>query len=97
MDQPKTEIPLPRWKSHKEVSAAKIVDIRYDSEKEPEPDTNGGALLVLEVGAGVAFAEVSPEFMDKHAPRIGGYFVVYEDGYRSFSPAKAFEEGYVRI
>jgi hypothetical protein len=27
----------------------------------------------------------------------GGYFVVYEDGYESFSPAKAFEEVHIRI
>lgn len=26
-----------------------------------------------------------------------GYFVVYEDGYQSWSPTKAFEEGYHRI
>jgi hypothetical protein len=30
-------------------------------------------------------------------PQPGGYFVVYKDGYKSFSPAKAFEEGYTRI
>lgn len=35
--------------------------------------------------------------MAKHKPVAGGYFVVYEDGYESFSPAKAFEEGYTRI
>ena len=28
---------------------------------------------------------------------IGGYLVQYEDGYLSWSPAKAFEEGYTRI
>ena len=28
---------------------------------------------------------------------VGGYFVVYEDGYKSWSPAKAFEEGYTLI
>lgn len=28
---------------------------------------------------------------------IGGYYVVYDDGYTSYSPAKAFEEGYARI
>ncbi len=25
---------------------------------------------------------------------VGGYYVVYEDGYKSFSPAGAFESGY---
>ena len=32
--------------------------------------------------------------MEKHKPHAGGYYVVYDDGYKSFSPAKAFEEGY---
>jgi hypothetical protein len=40
---------------------------------------------------------VSGEFMSKHKPVAGGYFVVYEDGYESFSPAQAFEEGYTLI
>lgn len=26
-----------------------------------------------------------------------GYYVVYDDGYKSWSPAKAFEEGYTKI
>ncbi len=37
------------------------------------------------------------DYMRKHQPKIGGYFVVYKDGYKSFSPAEAFEEGYTRI
>ena len=40
---------------------------------------------------------VSAEYLAKHKPVIGGYFVVYADGYESFSPAQAFEEGYTRI
>lgn len=40
---------------------------------------------------------VSKEWLDKHNPQPGGYYVVYQDGYASYSPAKAFEEGYTRI
>jgi hypothetical protein len=40
---------------------------------------------------------VDQEYMAKHKPEVGGYFVQYDDGYKSFSPAKAFEEGYTRI
>ena len=36
-------------------------------------------------------------WLDKHNPAVGGYYVVYKDGYESFSPAQAFEEGYARI
>ena len=41
--------------------------------------------------------QVSKEYMDKHNPQVGGYYVVYQDGYKSFSPAEAFEDGYTRI
>ena len=40
---------------------------------------------------------VSYAYDEKHKPEPGGYFVVYEDGYESFSPAKAFEEGYTLV
>lgn len=41
--------------------------------------------------------ELSSDYLSKHNPKVGGYFVVYEDGYQSFSPADAFEGGYTRI
>lgn len=41
--------------------------------------------------------KVSHQFTVKHNPQAGGYFVVYKDGYQSFSPAAAFEEGYSKI
>lgn len=40
---------------------------------------------------------VSADYMRKHNPQVGGYYVIYADGYRSFSPAQAFEKGYTRI
>jgi hypothetical protein len=40
---------------------------------------------------------VTGEYMAKHKPEVGGYFVQYDDGYTSFSPAKAFEDGYTRL
>ena len=40
---------------------------------------------------------LSPEYVAKHKPEVGGYYVVYEDGYKSFSPAGAFESGYTRL
>jgi len=33
----------------------------------------------------------------KHNPRVGGYLVRYQDGYLSFSPTKAFEDGYTEL
>jgi hypothetical protein len=40
---------------------------------------------------------VKRTYIDKHNPQPGGYYVVYDDGYESFSPALAFEQGYTRI
>jgi len=38
--------------------------------------------------------QVSQSFIKKHDPCQGGYYVIYQDGYTSYSPAQAFEEGY---
>lgn len=46
---------------------------------------------------GGGFMEVEPDYIKKHKPVAGGYYVVYKDGYKSFSPADAFEDGYTRI
>jgi hypothetical protein len=53
--------------------------------------------LITPEDAGFAAFTVSGEYMQKHKPEPGGYYVVYDDGYKSFSPAKAFEEGYTRL
>ena len=37
---------------------------------------------------------MSEEWLAKHSPVAPGYYVVYEDGYSSFSPVEAFEKGY---
>jgi len=58
-----------------------------------------GPMRTLIVPAEAPFApfEVEPGYFLKHKPEVGGYFVQYEDGYKSYSPAKAFEEGYTRL
>lgn len=40
---------------------------------------------------------VDEAYVIKHNPKPGGYYVVYADGYKSFSPAEAFELGYELI
>lgn len=79
---PTTE--LQRWKCHKEVRAGRIVEIR-----------DAGKTWVLGNGAKV---EVSPELASRVKGLIlSGYYVLYEDGYESWSPARAFETGYTKI
>lgn len=84
-----TMIELPRYKSHKIVHALKIHDIDIDHET--------GAAVITPADDGYGPFAVDAEYMAKHKPRYSGYYVVYEDGYKSWSPAEAFEKGYVKI
>lgn len=89
-----TQAEMPKYKCHKEVWALKIKEIQ-------EPDklkghSPFGQILVFEDDL-YAPLQVSEEYLVKHQPHAGGYYVVYKDGYKSFSPAEAFEEGYSRI
>jgi hypothetical protein len=82
------EAEMPRYRSHKEVWALKIKAI--------EVLDHGGAVITPEE-SGYAQFGVGSAYVAKHQPKAGGYYVVYEDGYKSFSPADAFEGGYTRI
>lgn len=77
---------LPRFKCHKEVGAVKLKDVAT------MPDGSGQLVTM-----GVQVFNVSAEYMRKHEPKAGGYYVRYDDGYESFSPAAAFEAGYTLI
>lgn len=81
---------MPKYKSHKEIHALKIKEIRESEEQ------GGVAQLVFE-DTRFAPREVDHWWVDKHNPKAGGYFVVYADGYQSWSPAEAFEEGYTLV
>lgn len=80
-----------RWKSHKVVEAGKIdaIEAIYGSGWFLRLDTVEGWL-----SGGV---KVDGDYMSKHNPRVGGYYVRYADGYESFSPAEAFESGYTPL
>lgn len=79
-------VDLPAYRSHKTVWAAKIVAV----------DFVGGRLDLAPHGV----VEISDAWMEK---RVGnkrptdGYFMLYPDGYTSWSPAEAFEGGYTRL
>lgn len=80
---------MPRYRCHKEVWALKIQAL-----DEVGPD---GACKLFPSDAGYASFVVDGAYVRKHNPQPGGYYVVYKDGYKSFSPAQAFEEGYTRF
>ncbi len=93
------QIELPRYKCHKEVHALKIAKVEPATGNRPSEfneETDGGAIITPEDERYAPF-KVSREYFLKHNPQPGGYYVVYEDGYISWSPAKAFENGYTRI
>jgi hypothetical protein len=73
----------------------------YIIPKIKEVSVQGGGLvtwgLIVPEEGGFAPVEVSLEYMRKHKPFAGGYYVRYADGYESFSPPAAFETGYTRV
>ena len=77
---------LPRYRCHKEVSALKITHI--------VPNPRG---VELHFGSDWVPVEVAHGWVERTNAEIGGYYVVYNDGYASYSPAKAFEDGYALI
>jgi hypothetical protein len=88
-------IEMPKYKSHKEVWALKIKSIVRDGSGENR-DSDGSASITPEE-VGYAPFKVNAEYMHKHKPQVGGYFVKYEGGYESFSPADAFKAGYTLL
>lgn len=87
---------MPKYQCHKKVWALKIKAIGQSPESQERINQSGDwYILPEEVGYGAVI--ISYDFINKHRPQIGGYYVVYDDGYKSYSPAKAFEDGYTRI
>lgn len=85
-----TEMPL--YRSHKEVWALKI--------REAHPPDVEGRMEIIPAELAYGPFMTGPGFAGRFDPdQTGdrGYFVQYRDGYQSWSPTKAFEEGYTRI
>lgn len=99
-----TQREMPKYRCHKEVYALKIKEVIKHAH--PDPKANdaefeaseafGGAHLFPEA-KGYGPIPVTADWYRKHAPQPGGYYVQYEDGYTSYSPAAAFESGYTLI
>lgn len=82
---------MPRYKCHKEVWALKIKTIMYGRDHNLMPID--GCEITPEDPRFVPF--VMPlAWYEKHMPKAGNYFVLYKDGYQSYSPASEFEDGY---
>lgn len=85
-----TQEQLPQYRCHKVVGALKIKSIQ-------RPGMPGEECIITPEEEGFKPFPVSEDFLRRHRPHEGGYYVVYADGYVSFSPAGAFEGGYTKI
>lgn len=80
---------LPKWQSHKLVRAAKIHEVTENRISLLIPMQNGPDRIAVTTAAEKMFA--------RYMPVPGDYYVVYDDGYASISPKKAFEDGYHKL
>ena len=81
---------MPRYQSHKKVWALKIetLDIGENGVAKIMPADEGYALFETRPGWADRFEGSDDDF---------GYYVRYEDGFTSWSPTEAFENGYTSI
>lgn len=81
---------MPRYKCHKIVQALKIsaIEIHEDKSATIAPLDKDYAHFKTDIGWADRF---------KGNEEDKGYYVIYEDGYKSWSTTKAFEEGYTKI
>jgi hypothetical protein len=89
MDDSSPQAEMPRYKCHKIVHALKIAD-----KIDVLPD---GDVRLHVADGGFAPVTVPKAVVSRYFPQPGDYYVVYDDGYKSISPQKAFEEGYTRL
>lgn len=84
---------MPRYKSHKEVHALKLCGWeQWDGGVTLMPADRSFSAITIEGDEGERIGEAA-----LNSSGDPGYLVVYEGGYRSWSPTEAFEKGYTRI
>lgn len=92
-DMPTSSTPMPAFRSHKKIWAleiSKVIDKGTDSTTDENP-------LVEVHFVDPVFAPRTFNLHGKPTPEAGWYFVQYENGYNSFSPADAFVNGHTPI
>ena len=80
---------MPRYKSHKQVWAPEIATINRMTPGKV-------ALTFRDKGYAPITFDAEDSLFVRYAPIQGDFLVQYADGYKSFSPRKAFLEGYTR-
>lgn len=81
---------MPKYISHKTVWALEIDTVTNDV------DAAGAKMLTFR-DKGYAKMRAPLDMFARYVPVPGDFYVVYADGYKSFSPCKAFLEGYTKV
>jgi len=84
---------MPRYRSHKVVGALKI---RHVEDCGTDTTTDENPIVMIHF-VDSTFAPIRMNLRGKPDPDVGWYYVQYPDGYTSFSPPQAFEEGYTLV
>lgn len=82
---------IPRYRCHKTVRALPIESITLRGDDGVAEIISDDPILPHRIITGPGWIDRFPGGRDK------GYYVLYEDGYESWSPTEAFENGYERI
>lgn len=100
----RTLVALPRYRSHKVVAAAKIIDLEQCPDgtmltlEVPAPDGGPGKIeqLVGETWPPTDHPDLRSLDLAKgcDSKLVGGYYVRYDDDYESWSPSGPFANGY---
>jgi hypothetical protein len=80
---------MPSYTCHKKVRAAEIISVGHQT-----ISSAPGEIVRPVTLAGNITINLSNEMFTRYMPESGDFLVVYEDGYKSFSPRKAFLDGY---
>lgn len=81
---------LPLYKSHKTVRALEISSLA------PHAAVDGKYVLTF-TDTSYPPMSIAQAMLARYRPVRGDFYVVYEDGYASFSPRKAFVDGYTLV
>jgi hypothetical protein len=89
---------MPRYVSHKQVWALEIATVgRPGLTADHRPLGHPESCVLTFRDNGFEPLVAPGEMFSRYKPVSGDFYVVYADGYRSFSPRKAFLEGYTRV
>jgi len=83
----KTLQDAPEYKCHKIVRALKVGKLEH---------IPGGAIVTPVLAEFTQF-KVDSEYINRCSPGVGGYVVLYSDGFMSYSPPGTFTAGYTPV